>query len=193
EIKLAAFYAEHNVAFYTVDHLVPLLKDICMDPKVVQDFTLGRLKCTNIVKDVIAKREIEKIVDKLQSSRFSILIDESTDISDSKLMCVLVRYVSPVNKKVVTQLLELVILDASLNCSASKLFEIFKNLLEERQIGKREGVRKPRHREGARLEFPQGDDLGVALVCAAEIRRGVSPSDAVVGARSGLEFVGING
>ncbi|KYN10052.1 hypothetical protein ALC57_17824, partial [Trachymyrmex cornetzi] len=93
EIKLAAFYAEHNVAFYTVDfneigesHKVPLLKDICMDPKVVQDFTLGRLKCTNIVKDIIAKREIEKVVDKLQSSRFSILIDESIDISDSKLI-----------------------------------------------------------------------------------------------------------
>lgn len=28
EIKLAAFFAEHNVAFRTVDHLVPLLKDI---------------------------------------------------------------------------------------------------------------------------------------------------------------------
>ncbi|KYN09439.1 hypothetical protein ALC57_18445 [Trachymyrmex cornetzi] len=67
-----------------------------MDPKVVQDFTLGRLKCTNIVKDVISK-----IVDNLQSSRFSILIDESTDISDSKLI---------------------------------KLFEIFKNLLEEKKI-----------------------------------------------------------
>jgi len=35
EIKLAAFFAEHNVAFCTVDHLVPLLKDICMNPEIV--------------------------------------------------------------------------------------------------------------------------------------------------------------
>jgi len=133
EIKLAAFFAEHNIAFCTADHLIPLLKDICADPKIVQDFALGRLKCTNIVKDVIAKREVEKIVDNLQSCRFSILIDESTDISDTKIMCILVRYISPSNKKVVTQLLELVSLDAR-DCSASKLFEVFKNLLEEKKI-----------------------------------------------------------
>jgi len=35
EIKLAAFLAEHNIAFCTADHLIPLLKDICTDPKIV--------------------------------------------------------------------------------------------------------------------------------------------------------------
>ncbi|KYM99024.1 hypothetical protein ALC62_10246 [Cyphomyrmex costatus] len=70
EIKLATFYAGHNIAFYTADHLIPLLKDICTDPKVVQDFALGRLKRTYIVKDILAKREVEKIVDNLQCSRF---------------------------------------------------------------------------------------------------------------------------
>jgi len=133
EIKLAAFFAEHNVAFCTVDHLIPLLKDICIDPKIVQDFSLGRLKCASIVKNVIAKREVEKIVTNLRACKFSILIDESTDISDVKVMCILVRYVSPLNKKVLTQLLELIALDAT-NCSADKLFEAFKNLLQEKEI-----------------------------------------------------------
>lgn len=62
EIKLAAFFAEHNVAFYVADHLVPLIKDICINPQVVRDLSLARSKCANIVKNVIAKREIEKIV-----------------------------------------------------------------------------------------------------------------------------------
>lgn len=35
EIKLAAFFAEHNIAFCTADHLIPLLKDICIEPEVV--------------------------------------------------------------------------------------------------------------------------------------------------------------
>jgi len=39
EIKLAAFFAEHTVAFNTVDHLIPLLKDIYINPKIVQDFS----------------------------------------------------------------------------------------------------------------------------------------------------------
>ncbi|KYN10134.1 hypothetical protein ALC57_17729 [Trachymyrmex cornetzi] len=109
------------------------MKDICVDPKVVQDAAMCRTKCSNVIKDILAKREIEKIVDNLQSSRFSILIDESTDISDTKLLCVLIRYVSPLNKKVITQLLELVSLDAK-DCSARKLFEVFENLLEEKKI-----------------------------------------------------------
>ena len=41
EIKLATFFTEHNVAFYNVEHLVPLIKDICIEPKIAQDLTLG--------------------------------------------------------------------------------------------------------------------------------------------------------
>lgn len=87
EIKLSTFFAEHNVAFQVVDHLVPLLKDICIKPEVVQDLSLARHKCANIVTNITAKREIEKVVEYLKTTKFSILIDESTDISDTKLMC----------------------------------------------------------------------------------------------------------
>ncbi|KAG5329041.1 ZBED8 protein, partial [Acromyrmex heyeri] len=48
-------------------------------------------------------------------------------------MCVLVKYVSPIDKKVKIQLLELLILDAT-NCSAKKIFEIFKNFFLENKI-----------------------------------------------------------
>ncbi|KZC14406.1 hypothetical protein WN55_06870 [Dufourea novaeangliae] len=36
EIKLAAFYAEHNIAFQTINHMVPLLKETCSDPQVLE-------------------------------------------------------------------------------------------------------------------------------------------------------------
>lgn len=48
-------------------------------------------------------------------------------------MCFLVRYVSPSNKKITPQLLELLSLDAR-DCSANKIFEIFKKCLEEKHI-----------------------------------------------------------
>ena len=66
EIKLAAFFAEHNVAF-TTDHLTSLLKNIFIDSRIAQDFSLARTKCSKIVKEVIAKRETEKLVENLQS------------------------------------------------------------------------------------------------------------------------------
>lgn len=48
-------------------------------------------------------------------------------------MCILVKYVSSENKKVTTQLLELLSLDVT-DCSASNIFKIFKNFIEEKQI-----------------------------------------------------------
>jgi len=51
-------------------------------------------------------------------------------------MCILVRYVSPLNKKVSTRLLELLTLDAT-DCSANKIFETFKNFLEEKEISEK--------------------------------------------------------
>lgn len=44
EIKLAAFFAEHNIAFQIVDHMVPLLKEIVSDPQVLHDLKLSRKK-----------------------------------------------------------------------------------------------------------------------------------------------------
>lgn len=70
EIKLAVFFAEHNIAFYTADHLIPLLKNICLDSTIAQDLTLCRKKCTNIVTNVIAKRESNSIFTNLQIFNF---------------------------------------------------------------------------------------------------------------------------
>ncbi|KYM96899.1 hypothetical protein ALC62_12436 [Cyphomyrmex costatus] len=133
EIKISAFYAEHNIAFQTVDHMVPLLKATCSDPQVVNDLKLSRQKCTQIVKNVLGKRETEKLITNLKSQKFSILIDESTSISNDKLLCILVKYVSLENKKCITQLLELVPLDAN-ECTADKLYSAFKECLENKGI-----------------------------------------------------------
>lgn len=81
----------------------------------------------------IAKREIEKLTKVLQTRRFSILIGESTDITDTKLLCLLVQYLSPTDKKIKTKLFELISLDAK-DFTASKLFETFKTLFETKQI-----------------------------------------------------------
>ncbi|KAL6257703.1 hypothetical protein P5V15_011283 [Pogonomyrmex californicus] len=88
------------------------VKHICNDPEIVSDISLARDKCKNIVINIIAKREVNKIINDLQTCKFSILIDESTDISDTKIICVLVKYLSPLNKKVTTKLLEIMSVDA---------------------------------------------------------------------------------
>lgn len=45
EIRLAAFFAEHNIAFQIEEHMIPLIKDICFNPQIVNDLALSRIKC----------------------------------------------------------------------------------------------------------------------------------------------------
>ncbi|XP_050548534.1 uncharacterized protein LOC126910222, partial [Daktulosphaira vitifoliae] len=57
EIKLSAYFANHNIAFQAVDILTPVLQDIFKDSKVAQSLTLHRKKCTSIINNVIAPVE----------------------------------------------------------------------------------------------------------------------------------------
>lgn len=130
---IAALFAEHNLAFQISDHLIKVLSDSFTDSTIVKEVTLNRKKCSNIVKKVIAKVETEETVTHLKNVKFSILVDESTDICDKKFMCTLVRYVSPINGTIQTELLELIPLNAT-NCSAVKIYEYFKLCLNQKDI-----------------------------------------------------------
>ncbi|CAN8029251.1 unnamed protein product [Ixodes persulcatus] len=132
EVKMAAFFAAHNVAFETVDHLIPLLKDIS-ESKILDKVTLGRKKCTNIVKNILARVETEELAQTLRETTFSILIDESTDVSNQKQLCVLAWYVDPSSGKVKTELLELVQVNAA-DGTAENVFSSLRECLEAKGI-----------------------------------------------------------
>lgn len=61
------------------------------------------------------------------------MIDESTDIANYKLLCVLIKYVPLNNKKYVTKLLKLIRLSAT-DCSAEKLNSAFKHCFRSKEI-----------------------------------------------------------
>jgi hypothetical protein len=88
---LSAFFAEQNAALIQVEQLVPLLKKMAPDSKIIQGMTLEATKCTEIIRNVLEPVETEDLTKLLKENSFSILLDESTDISSKKLLCVLVR------------------------------------------------------------------------------------------------------
>jgi len=133
EIEFAAFVGEHNIAITLLDHMVPLMKRIFSDSQIAEDFTLGRTKCTQILKNIVGKRETEETIQNLQSQKFSILLDESTTIANEKILCILVKYVSRETKKCITELLELVELDAK-DCSAEQIYFAFEQCLKNKSI-----------------------------------------------------------
>lgn len=92
EIKFAALFAEHNVPIRLSEHFVPLLQSALPDSEILKKVTMGRTKTTNIITKVLGRNQFENIINILKKKKFSVLVDESTDISSVKTICVCVRY-----------------------------------------------------------------------------------------------------
>lgn len=91
EIKIGALIAEHNLPMKLFDHLILLLKDIFPDSKTAQGMQMGRTKVTGILKHVLAKSHFEELIEELETKKFSISVDEYTDIGVVKNIRVFVR------------------------------------------------------------------------------------------------------
>lgn len=90
ELQLSAFIAEHNIAFRSADHLSNLIKSIS-DSKIAKSVNCGRTKATSIVKNVFGAEQFGNVCNILREKKFSICIDESTDLSKSKKLSVVAR------------------------------------------------------------------------------------------------------
>lgn len=108
EIKLAGFFSEHNISFKTADHLIEIIKENFTDPETVKNVTLKRTKCRAIVENVIGETFKEELVKILKETKFSILIDESTDIACTKSMCIVTRFFDSSSGRVVSKFFELI-------------------------------------------------------------------------------------
>ena len=84
------------------DHLADVLKDIFKDSKIAQKINLGRTKATAITKHVIGDCYFASLTELLKRRKFSILIDESTDIGNVKTLCIVVRFFDEVTQLVQT-------------------------------------------------------------------------------------------
>lgn len=108
EIKVAAFIVEHNLPFRIMDHLSDLVAATFPDSKIACEFSSKRTKTRSIVKHVIAQRFRNDLVEVLKSTKFSIIIDESTDISALKQLAVVVRFFCNSQRRVRAHFLKLI-------------------------------------------------------------------------------------
>jgi len=124
EIKFAALIAEKNISLQNAQDILKFFQDVGKNFNVLKNMSMGRSKCTNIISNVLCPVETYRVVNIIQNTRFSIFIDETSDISNKKWMTFLVRYVDPKTLNVHSQLLKLINIDAT-KSSAEKLFHAF--------------------------------------------------------------------
>lgn len=131
DIKFSAFLSEHNIAFNVADHIQGLMKSMFPDSKICKKMKIKRTKAPCIVKNVIAPHEKQNLINLLSNTKFSIMIDESTDIAYTKTMCIIVRFFSSQHQRIISKFWDLIQIYGDKNCedinsggTAANLFNI---------------------------------------------------------------------
>ncbi|CAH0551113.1 unnamed protein product [Brassicogethes aeneus] len=107
ELKLLALIVEHNLPMLIMDHLPQLLVSAVPDSKILKAVHCSRTKTTASLQ--MFKDESEKCIsDILKITKFSLIVDETTDIAVKKCLAIVVRYVDMNLLKVRDRLLSLV-------------------------------------------------------------------------------------
>lgn len=135
EMKLSAFFAKSNAALSLTDSLTPLLKNVFPDSKTCQEMTLSRRKCTAIISNVLSPVAVNEIVNEVGDGCFAILVDESTDTTDTKFLALLINYFDSKSEtpSLKTELLELIPLHLT-SFTAENLYKEFKECLARHNL-----------------------------------------------------------
>ena len=119
-----------HCAIANCDHLVDMMKNN-IGNKNVDDVKMHRSKCTNIIKNILCPHFEEKLKCDISGSKHSLLLDESNDVSVTKMLGILVIYYSTNSGHVVSTYLGLVQLD---QCNAESIVLALKRFLADKKL-----------------------------------------------------------
>ena len=124
ELQLAGFIVEHELPFAAANHLVEIVKKIGqLHLSVQKGITMKRTKATYTIVEGIGR---EDIIDVLKNQTFSILLDESTDVSVIQMLALVVRYVNANTMQTVDRCFDII---KVLDRTSLELFKAVSNVL----------------------------------------------------------------
>lgn len=107
---MALAIAEH-CSMLGCDHIGEACRAAFSDSTAATHFKMHRTKCTEMINGVLAPYFLKKLVADVGDQRFSLLLDESTNVSVSKYLGVVIRYFSDTKQTIVSTFLGLVELE----------------------------------------------------------------------------------
>lgn len=110
EATMALAIAE-RCSMLACDHIGEACRAAFSDSTAATHFKTHRTKCTEMINDVLAPYFLKKLVADVGDQRFSLLLDESTDVNVSKYLGVVIRYFSDTKQTIVSTFLGLVELE----------------------------------------------------------------------------------
>ena len=111
--------------------MVDMLKHNIFNCKTTHDVKMHRTKCTNIIKNVLCPHFEEELTNDIGKNKFSLLLDESNDISVKKLLGISIIYYSHSSRKIESTYLGIVQLE---KCDGLSLIKALKQLLISKKV-----------------------------------------------------------
>ncbi|CAI6358647.1 unnamed protein product [Macrosiphum euphorbiae] len=128
DLKLSLYVATHT-SIKSIDHLGEILKVIGKkNNSLLSNLKLHRTKCSTIIKNVISPSLLEELILDIGTTPFSLIVDESTDVSVIKYLCLCVKYFSTKNLCVKIEFLSIIEVD---KCTAEALNNHVCNYLKD--------------------------------------------------------------
>ena len=124
EIELAVTMACHS-SILTMDHLGEIIARNATGSRLA-NIKIHRTKCTKILTNIVSPALKEELIADVSGKKFSLIVDETTDVSTAKQLCVIIRYYSNVEKKIVTAFVDLVTV---VHACADDLFNAIRDCL----------------------------------------------------------------
>lgn len=128
EVMLSMFVAEHNIPFTILDHLNNIIKEGVPDSQISKKFLINRAKGQKILTNLIGPANTDSISIFCQENYYSLVVDESNDVSVSKNLAVVIRIFDGQCRD---RFLGLVHLN---DCTANGIFESTTKMLNEYKI-----------------------------------------------------------
>lgn len=126
ELLLAVYIALHS-SIRSIDHLTDVYNRISRNNSI----KLHRTKCSLLIKKVIAPALLEDLLHDIEDCLYSLIFDESTDVTTIKYLCIRVRYFSKKINKILVCFLGLVEVE---KVTADELYLKFKKFLTNRGL-----------------------------------------------------------
>ena len=125
ELQLAAAICCH-AAVSSVDHLCELAKKNGKG-STIGKINLHRTKCSKLITEVLSPAFEAELREDVRDQKFSLIVDESTDISSGKHLAIVIRFYSKRQKKIVTEFVGLV---PVIEATSDVLFAAIKSTVE---------------------------------------------------------------
>lgn len=119
ELVLATFVACHS-SIRTIDHLTDIFNRYSQEDQQTRQASgassikqgtpsetlhLHKTKCAAVIMNVVAPSLLNQLLLDVGNSLFSIIVDESTDVSTEKLLCINIKYYSEKSNNIKLQFL----------------------------------------------------------------------------------------